>query len=96
LYVGNLPFSATEDEVRNLFGECGTVEMVDLLMDRMTGRPRGFGFVQMDDAGADAAVARLNGYEMGGRALNVNEARERTEGGRGERGGDRPRRNNRW
>lgn len=98
LYVGNLPFSATEDEVRNLFSECGTVELVDLLMDRMTGRPRGFGFVQMDDAGADAAVARLNGFEMGGRALNVNEARERTEGSRGDRGGDRPRRNSgsRW
>jgi RNA recognition motif-containing protein len=86
LYVGNLPFSATEDQIRELFGECGTVDTVDLLTDRETGRPRGFGFVQMDDAGATKAVETLDGKEMDGRPLRVNEARERTE---------RPRRN-RW
>ena len=79
LYVGNLPFSATEDEIRELFGQHGEVESVELLTDRETGRPRGFGFVQMADSAADAAMAALNGKDMGGRPLRVNEARERTE-----------------
>lgn len=79
IYVGNLPFSATEDEIRNLFSEHGTVESVELLTDRNTGRPRGFGFVQMEDAGAEEAIKKLDGTEVGGRALRVNEARERQE-----------------
>ncbi|MBK6764983.1 MAG: RNA-binding protein [bacterium] len=78
LYVGNLPFSATEDEIRTMFGEFGTVEAVELVMDRETGRPRGFGFVQMDAEGAAAAIKKLDGQNLGGRPLNVNEARERT------------------
>jgi RNA recognition motif-containing protein len=91
LYVGNLPFSATEDEVRNLFAEFGTVDSVELLMDRETGRPRGFGFVQMEDAAAGKAITGLDGKEMGGRALRVNEAKERTE-----RGPRQPRDRERW
>ncbi len=85
LYVGNLPFSATEDEIRTLFSECGTVDTVELLTDRETGRPRGFGFVQMDDDGAAKAISTLDGQEMGGRPLRVNEAKERTERPRRER-----------
>ena len=89
LYVGNLPFSADEQEVRELFGQNGrTVTDVRLITDRDTGRPRGFGFVEMgSDEEADAAIRDLNGYEMGGRPLTVNEARERTGGGGGGRGG---------
>jgi RNA recognition motif-containing protein len=77
IYVGNLPFTATEDEVRDLFGAHGEVHSVALINDRDTGRPRGFGFVEMDDAPAAAAIAAINGTSMGGRDLNVNEARER-------------------
>ena len=94
IYVGNLPYSATDDEVRDLFGEHGTVESVALITDRETGRPRGFGFVEMDDDGAIAAISALDGKDMGGRSLRVNEARPRTDrgggggfGGRGNRGG---------
>ncbi len=85
IYIGNLPFSATEDEVRELFGKHGEVVTVNLIMDRETGRPRGFGFVEMDDAGAAAAISALDGTEMDGRNLRVNEARAREErgGGRG-------------
>jgi len=83
IYVGNLPFSATEDEVRDLFGQYGGVISVALINDRETGRPRGFGFVEMDDPDADAAIEALAGYEMGGRSLNVNEARPRQSGGAG-------------
>ena len=77
IYVGNLPFSATEDEVRQLFEQHGTVHSVNLIEDRDTGRPRGFGFVEMDEAEADNAINGLNGQEFGGRNLNVNEARPR-------------------
>lgn len=91
LYVGNLPFSATEEEIRNMFGEFGTVEAVELVMDRDTGRPRGFGFVQMDAEGAATAIKKLDGQQMGGRALNVNEARERTA-----TRPSRPRRESNW
>ena len=77
IYVGNLPFSATEDEVRELFAQYGTVESVKLISDRETGRPRGFGFVEMDDSGADAAIEALNGIDMGGRSMRVNEAKPR-------------------
>ena len=80
MYVGNLPFSATEDEVRALFSEYGSVESVSLINDRETGRPRGFGFVEMSDAEADAAIAGLDGKDMGGRSLRINEARPRESG----------------
>jgi RNA recognition motif-containing protein len=85
IYVGNLPFSATEDEVRDLFEEYGTVQEVRLMTDRETGRARGFGFVRMDDAEADAAIRALDGKDMGGRNLRINEAEER-----------KPRSENRW
>jgi RNA recognition motif-containing protein len=84
IYVGNLPFSATEAEIRELFGAHGEVASVNLITDRETGRPRGFGFVEME-SGADEAISALNGKEMDGRQLNVNEARPRKEGGGGGR-----------
>jgi RNA recognition motif-containing protein len=77
IYVGNLPFSATEDEVRDMFAAFGTVRSVKLINDRETGRPRGFGFVDMDPSAAAAAIQALNGTDMGGRALRINEAQER-------------------
>jgi len=85
LYVGNLPFSATETEVRELFEQHGTVESVNLINDRETGRPRGFGFVDMSADDAQKAIAGLNGFAMNGRQLRVNEARERAP--RAPRGG---------
>jgi RNA recognition motif-containing protein len=92
LYVGNLPFSADEDQVRELFGQNNrTVNEVKLITDRDTGRPRGFGFVEMStDEEAQSAINELNGHSMDGRALTVNEARERSSsGGGGGRGGFR-------
>jgi len=86
IYVGNLPYSATEDELRELFGAHGDVTSVSLVNDRETGRPRGFGFVEMED-GAEKAIAALDGKEVGGRTLKVNEARPREGGGGGGRGG---------
>ncbi len=77
LFVGNLSYSATEDEIRELFAQYGEVLSVKLITDRETGRPRGFGFVEMEDAEADAAVTGLNGTDVGGRSLRVDEARER-------------------
>lgn len=74
LYVGNLPWSATEEEVRNLFSSHGNVSSVKLISDRETGRARGFGFVEMDEADATGAVEALNGTSFGGRTLRVNEA----------------------
>jgi RNA recognition motif-containing protein len=87
LYVGNLPFSATEDTVRALFAKHGTVEKVSLITDRDTGRPRGFAFVEMSNADASRAMQALNGTDMDGRSLKVNEAqdRERSGGNRGPR-----------
>jgi RNA recognition motif-containing protein len=89
LFVGNLAHSTTEDELRTLFASHGAVEKVSLVTDRDTGRSRGFAFVEMTDAGeADKAVAGLNGTELGGRTLKVNEARpkvERSSGGQGDR-----------
>jgi RNA recognition motif-containing protein len=82
LYVGNLPFSATTEDVRAAFEAYGTVHDVSLVTDRDTGRPRGFGFVEMDAETASAAIEGLNGTDFGGRDLNVNEARERNSGGR--------------
>ena len=78
IYVGNLPFSASDDEIRSLFGEYGEVEGVSLITDRETGRPRGFGFVEMS-SGADEAIQALHQTDMDGRTLNVNEARPRQE-----------------
>ena len=89
LYVGNLPFSATESEVNELFSQHGNVHSVALINDRETGRPRGFGFVEMDDDAAVAAMEKLNGFEMGGRPLRVNEAEDRRRGGGGGGGGGR-------
>jgi len=82
LYVGNLPFEATTDGVREAFEAFGTVHEVTLVTDRDTGRPRGFGFVEMDAQAATAAIEGLNNKDFGGRDLNVNEARERTSGGK--------------
>jgi len=95
MYVGNLSFDATESDVRGLFEEFGDVASVNLIMDRETGRPRGFGFVEMNDNdAANAAMTKLNGTEFQGRNLNINEARAREErsggfggGGGGGRGG---------
>ena len=87
LYVGNLPFSATEDEITELFGQHGTVHSVALINDRETGRPRGFGFVEMDDEAIAGAIQALDGNEMGGRQLRVNEAHDRPQRGGGGGGG---------
>src|SRR5207237_4933659 len=92
LYVGNLSFETTENDLQDLFEQHGQVSEVALMMDRMTGKSRGFAFVTMNDkAQADAALAALNGKQVGGRALTVNEARPREErgGGRPSAGGDR-------
>ena len=77
IYVGNLPWSATEDEIRNLFSAYGAVTSVNLVTDRETGRARGFGFVEMADAGAASAIQALDGSSMNGRNLKVNEAQPR-------------------
>lgn len=77
IYVGNLPFTASEDEVRELFEPYGAVDSVKLVSDRETGRPRGFGFVEMDRGPAETAIQELNGKEMQGRALRINEAQPR-------------------
>jgi len=77
IYVGNLPFSATEDQVRDLFAQHGDVTSVKFINDRDTGRFRGFGFVEMSDEEAKKAIEAINGMDMGGRSLRVNEAQER-------------------
>ncbi len=87
IYVGNLPFTATEDEVRDLFAAYGDVESVRLMTDRDTGRPRGFGFVKMAAQDADTAIQALNGKQLGGRSLRINEAEDRKPAG--PRGGAR-------
>src|SRR5262245_65353680 len=88
LYVGNMSISTTEDQLRQLFSQYGTVTKVQLIMDRETGRPRGFAFVEMSDGG-DAAIAATNGMQLDGRTLTVNEAKPREDrgGGGGGRGG---------
>ncbi len=102
LYVGNLPHSTTEAELRNVFEPHGAVERVSIVTDKETGRSRGFAFVEMTNPGeADKAIAALDGSELGGRALKINEAKPKTDrprsagqkfggggGGRGGRGGD--------
>ena len=86
IFVGNLEFSATEQDVRQLFERYGVVDTVRIMTDRETGRPRGFGFVEMpDDTAARAAITGLQGTALGGRTLNVNEARPREERPRRER-----------
>jgi RNA recognition motif-containing protein len=96
IYVGNFPYSTTEEELRELFEQHGTVNSLDVIRDRRTGRSRGFGFVEMDETEADAAIAALDGREIGDRTLRVSEAKPRQEsdrgrsgGRRGDRGGDR-------
>ncbi len=84
IYVGNLPFSVSETEIRDLFGAYGDVQSVKLINDRETGRFRGFGFVEMNEAEAGEAIRALNGSDLGGRALKVNLAQEK------------PQRQNRW
>jgi RNA recognition motif-containing protein len=82
LYIGNLSFSSTESDLTDLFGRHGTVESVNLIMDRETGRPRGFAFVEMQDAtGAQDAIRALDGSDFGGRTIKVNEAQDRNRGG---------------
>ncbi len=87
LYVGNLPFQTTEEDLSDLFSQAGNVESVRIITDRDTGRSRGFGFVEMGDEEADKAVESLNGTEMGGRPLTVNEARPQVNRGGGGGGG---------
>lgn len=101
IYVGNLPYTATEEEIRALFEPHGAVTRANIVMDRDTGRPRGFGFVEMaNDSEGHAAIEAVNGAQMGGRSLTVNEARPRESrsggggggyggGGRGGYGGER-------
>src|SRR5215475_4523083 len=102
IFVGNLSFNTGEDELRQLFEPYGQVDRVSILTDRETGRSRGFGFVEMSNAEeGDKAIANLNGAQIGGRTVNVNEARPKPErsgggggggrGGRGDRGGRRER-----
>jgi cold-inducible RNA-binding protein len=97
IFVGNLSFGATEDAVRSMFESYGTVDRVSLITDRDTGQARGFGFVEMsNDAEAERAISELNGRELDGRALNINEARPKTDrggGGGGYGGGGGGRRN---
>jgi RNA recognition motif-containing protein len=85
LYVGNLPFTATDEAVNALFSKHGTVEKVSLINDRDTGRPRGFGFVEMSNADASRAMQALNGTDFEGRSLKVSEAQERERSGGGRR-----------
>ena len=88
IYVGNLSFGATEDSVRALFETYGAVDRVNIVTDRDTGRPRGFGFVEMaNDGEGDKAIAGVNGRDLDGRTLNVNEARPKTERSGGGGGG---------
>ena len=90
LYVGNLPFSTTQDELQGLFERFGSVASAAVIMDRETGRSRGFGFIEMDEASAaDEALRELDGSDFGGRSLRVNEANDRRGGGGGGGGGRR-------
>jgi RNA recognition motif-containing protein len=91
IYVGNLPFTTTESELRDIFAQHGDVHSVAVVEDRDTGRPRGFAFVEMDEDDADAAISALAGAELGGRSLNVNEAKPRNNSG-----GGRPQRRDGW
>jgi len=92
IYVGNLSFRTTEDDLSELFQQIGAVDSVSIITDRDTGRSKGFGFVSMNDEDADKAIAAYNGKEVGGRALTVNEARPMVK----REFTDRARRSNRW
>jgi RNA recognition motif-containing protein len=103
LYVGNLPYDTAETQLQDLFAQAGTVDSVKVMRDMATGRARGFAFVEMgSDDEAQKAINQLNSYELGGRALTVNEARPKTEGGfgggggYGDGGGNRKRSEPRW
>jgi len=90
IYVGNLPYNATEEELKQAFEGYGRVDSARIIVDKYTDQSKGFGFVEMPDSGeAQAAIGGLDGKDMGGRPLRVNEARPKTEGGRGGGGGDR-------
>lgn len=86
LFVGNLPFNATEEAIRELFAPFGSIDKIALITDRDTGQPRGFGFVEMASSDAARAMQALNGTDFGGRAMKVNEAKERERSGGGDRG----------
>ncbi len=87
IFVGNFSFSTTEDDLRSLFSPFGNIDTISVITDRTTGRSRGFGFVEMGDRGqAEKAIEALNGKDFGGRSLNINEARPKTDGGGGPRG----------
>ena len=97
LFVGNLDFGATEESIRSLFAPHGTVESVYLATDRDTGRSRGFAFVEMAEGDANKAIAALNGTNVGGRSLNVNEARPKADrAGHSSGGGEGRGRGPRW
>ncbi len=90
IYVGNLPYNTTDEELESVFAQFGTVQRAQIIMDRETGRSRGFGFVEMPDSGeGQRAIEELNGKDYGGRPLTVNEARPRSGGGGGGGGYDR-------
>jgi RNA recognition motif-containing protein len=90
IYLGNLPYNINEDELMELFEEYGTVSSVKVITDKFSGKSKGFGFVEMaDDAEAKKAIEELNGTEVKGRNISVNQAREKTEDRGGSRGGDR-------
>jgi RNA recognition motif-containing protein len=94
IFVGNLSFSATEDAIRSMFEAYGPVDRVSIVTDRDTGKPKGFGFVEMsNDAEGDRAISALSGHELEGRNLTINEARPKTGGGGG---GGGKRQNSRW
>jgi len=94
IFVGNLDFGATDDAVRSMFEAYGTVDRASVVTDRDSGRSKGFAFVEMpNDAEGERAIAALNGKELNGRALTINEARPKAEGGRGGGGGGRDRGN---
>ena len=99
IFVGNLSYQTTEDQLTDLFSEVGQVESATIVTDRDTGRSRGFAFVEMDKDAATQAIEKFNGVELNGRAINVNEARPRPErsfGGGGGAGGRGQRREPRW
>jgi len=87
LYVGNLPWSTTEADLEEMFSSYGTVHSAAVVTDRDTGRSRGFGFIEIDASGADKAIEELNGSDVGGRQLRVNEAQDKRRGGGGGGGG---------
>ena len=91
IYVGNIPWRATEDDLRDYFSSYGEVSSVAIILDRETGRSRGFGFIEMEDQGADRAIAEADGKDYQGRPLRVNEAQQRDRRGGGGGGGGGPR-----